>query len=160
MKRVIVTMLMLVAGGTALWASEFDLPPGKWWEDQRLVERVGLSEEQQGHIREIVFRSAQNMIDLNAEVKKAGLQLAEVVDREDFDAAAVRKAFASFQAARHELEQERFEMLLEVRQVLTYEQWREIQEIRRRIRQNHPQRELQRPPGQRPQGQRPAGGMG
>ncbi len=152
MKRLIATILIVAAGGTALWANELDLPPGKWWEDQRLVERVGLSDEQQNQIGEIFYASAQRMIDLNATVKKAGLQLAEIVDKENFDAAAVRKAFAAFQQARLNLEQERFEMLLAVREVLTYEQWRKIQEIRRYVQRNRLQRETQRSPGQQPPG--------
>jgi hypothetical protein len=71
------------------------------------------------------------MIDLKADVDKAGLDLASSVDQQDFDPAPVRAAYAVFQTARHKLENERFEMLLEVRQVLTYEQWRKIEEIKR-----------------------------
>lgn len=155
MKRLMITMLMLAAGG-ALWANEFDLPPGKWWEDQRLVERVGLTEDQQQQIRQVVFESARRMIDLNADVKLAGLELAEVVDQVEFDPQPVRKAFANFQTARQKLEQERFEMLLDVRQILTYEQWKKIEEIKRRLKQMRSQREPgQRQPGQRPQGRIP-----
>ncbi|MEJ2189395.1 MAG: hypothetical protein P8Y93_08235, partial [Acidobacteriota bacterium] len=79
MRKLIAAVLMVATGGTTLWATEFDLPPGRWWDDQRLVERVGLSEQQQERIGEIFFESAQRMIDLSATVKKAGLQLAEVV---------------------------------------------------------------------------------
>lgn len=159
MKKLIAAVLMLAAGGTTLWATEFDLPPGRWWDDQRLAERVGLSEQQQEKIGEIFFESAQRMIDLSATVKKAGLQLAEVVDQKNFDPAAVRRAFAGFQEARQQLESERFEMLLAVRQVLTYEQWKKIQEIRRHIQRNRQQQDMQRPPGQRPSGQQPPGGL-
>jgi Spy/CpxP family protein refolding chaperone len=159
MRKLIAAVLMVAAGGTTLWATEFDLPPGRWWDDQRLVERVGLSEVQQEQIGEIFYDSAQRMIDLSATVKKAGLQLAEVVDQKDFDPAAVRQAFAGFQVARQQLERERFEMLLSVRQVLTYEQWRKIQEIRRHIQRNRQQQDMQRPPGQRPSGQQPPGGL-
>lgn len=152
MKRVILLLLVL-AVATSLWATEFDLPPGKWWEDQRLVNHIGLAEEQQEQIRGLVYEHAKVMIDLNADVKRAGLDLAEVVDREDFDPVPVRSAFAVFQTARHKLENERFEMLLAVRQVLTAEQWRKIQEIKRRIQQNRQQRQ----PGQRPQGEQNPG---
>jgi len=152
MKRVILLLLVFAAAGP-LWATEFDLPPGKWWEDQRLVNHIDLAEEQQEQIRGLVYEHAKVMIDLNADVKRAGLDLAEVVDREDFDPMPVRSAFAVFQTARQKLENERFEMLLAVRQVLTAEQWRKIQEIKRRIQQNRPQRQPgQRQPGQRPQG--------
>ena len=152
MKRVLISLLILAAGGS-LWANDFSLPPGKWWEDQRLVDKIGLTEEQQEQISSLVYESARRMIDLNADVKRSGLDLTEVVDRNEIDPAAVRKAFAAFQTARQKLDNERFEMLLAIRQVLTSEQWVKIKEIKRRLKQMRSQREQgQRPPGQRPQG--------
>lgn len=156
MKKLMSILAVLVAAGP-LAANEFDLPPGKWWENPRLVEHIELAEEQQGLIKEVVFTHARRMIDLKADVEKAGLDLADSVDQEVFDPAPVRAAYAVFQTARHKLENERFEMLLEVRQILTYEQWRKIEELKQRIKQNRAQ---QRRPGSRgtgPQGERPPG---
>jgi len=153
MKGFLISLLIFAAGGS-LWANDFSLPPGKWWEDQRLVERINLTEEQQEQISSLVYESAHRMIDLNADVKRSGLDLTEVVDRNEIDPAAVRKAFAAFQTARQKLDNERFEMLLAIRQVLSSEQWVKIKEIKRRLKQMRSQREQgQRPPGQRPQGQ-------
>ena len=159
MKRLLIIIVILAVAGP-LVANDFDLPPGKWWEDQRLVNRIGLTEEQQALIRDVVFEHARRMIDLKADVDKAGLDLAGTVDQRDFDPTPVRAAYAVFQTARHKLENERFEMLLEVRQILTYEQWQKIEEIKRRMQQ---MRSQQRRPGARgqggqgPQGDRPPG---
>jgi Spy/CpxP family protein refolding chaperone len=157
MKRALIIIVVLAVAGP-LAANDFDLPPGKWWENPRLVSHIGLADEQQDQIRGIVFQHARRMIDLKAEVDKAGLDLADSVDQQDFDPAPVRAAYAVFQTARHKLENERFEMLLEVRLVLTYEQWQKIEEIKQRMKQNRPQD--QRRPGARgqgPQGERPPG---
>ncbi len=157
-KLVIIFGFLTVAGPLA--ANDFDLPPGRWWEDQRVVSRIGLTEEQQGQIREVVFERARRMIDLKADVDKAGLDLAGTVDQREFDPVPVRAAYAVFQTARQNLENERFEMLLEIRLVLTYEQWQKIEEIKRRMKQTRSQ---QRRPGARgqggqgPQGERPPG---
>jgi Spy/CpxP family protein refolding chaperone len=123
-----------------------------------LVNHIGLTDEQQDQIREVVYQHARLMIDLKADVDKAGLDLAESVDQQEFDPAPVRAAYAAFQTARKKLENERFEMLLEVRQILTYEQWQKIEEIKQRMKQNRSQQ--QRRPGDRgqgPQGDRPPG---
>jgi len=158
-KALIIIAVLAVAGPLA--ANDFDLPPGKWWENPRLVNHIGLADEQQDQIREIVYQHARKMIDLKADVDRAGLDLADSVDQQEFDPAPVRSAYAVFQTARQKLENERFEMLLEVRLVLTYEQWRKIEEIKQRMKQNRPQQE--RRPGargegfQRPQGERPPG---
>jgi Spy/CpxP family protein refolding chaperone len=155
MKKMLLIVALIAAAGP-LAADDFDLPPGRWWEDQRVVGRIGLTDKQQVRIREVVYQHARRMIDLKADVDKAGLDLAGTVDQRDFDPAPVRAAFAHFQAARHKLETERFEMLLEVRQILTYEQWQRIEEMKRRLQQ---MRSQQRPDdlGQGPQGGRPPG---
>jgi Spy/CpxP family protein refolding chaperone len=152
----VVTIIVVLAVVAPLAANDFNLPPGRWWEDERLVNRIELTEEQQEHIRDVVFDHARRMIDLKANVDKAGLDLASSVDQEVFDPEPVRAAYAVFQTARQKLENERFEMLLEVRQVLTYEQWQKIEEIKRRMKQNRSER---RPgaQGQRPQGDRSPG---
>ena len=81
--------------------------------------------------------------------------MANVVSTDEFDETAVRSLYAAFQTARHKLENERFEMLVAVRKVLTAEQWQKMQDLRMRIQQNRGQ---QRRPGQGPQGgQRPMG---
>jgi Spy/CpxP family protein refolding chaperone len=121
------------------------LPPGKWWENPRLVERVQLTAEQQGKISELVYQHALSMVDLKAAVDKAELELADRVDRSEIDPARVRSAFAAFQAARAALQKERFEMLLAVRQLLSPQQWQELQRIhqelaRRRAEQAAPRR--------------------
>ena len=157
MKQTLIIIAVLAVAGP-LAANDFDLPPGKWWENPRLVDHIGLADEQQDQIRGIVFQHARRMIDLKADVDKAGLDLAESVDQQDFDPAPVRAAYAVFQTARQKLENERFEMLLEVRLVLTYEQWQKIEEIKQRMKQNRPSQ--QRRPGAggpRPQGERPPG---
>ena len=122
MKKVLMLLMVLALAGP-LAATEFDLPPGKWWENPRLAERIDLSQEQQNQISEVVYAHARRMIDLKAAVDLAGLDLRQSVDTGGFDPDAVRAAFQSFQDARRKLENERFEMLLAVRQVLTDEQW-------------------------------------
>ncbi len=158
MKKALMILIVLMVAGPLI-AAEFDLPPGKWWENPRVAERIGLTEEQQKQIRDVVYDHARRMIDLKADVDRSGLDLKQAVDRDDFAPDAVRSAYVAFQNARHKLENERFEMLLAVRQLITTEQWKSLQEIRRRFQE---QRGEQRRPGQRgqggqmpPEGQRP-----
>jgi Spy/CpxP family protein refolding chaperone len=150
MKRMMI-IVVLVAAATAASAADFDLPHGKWWENERVVQRIGLTEAQQKAISDLVYQHALAMIDLNAGVRKAEFELGDLVDRDEFDPAAVRKAFGAFQGAKQKLENERFEMLLAVRGTLTAEQWRSLLEIRRYLEQ---MRENRRPgetvPGMRP----------
>jgi Spy/CpxP family protein refolding chaperone len=153
MRRLLLTILA-VASAISSFATDLDLPPGRWWEDERLGARIGLSDEQRAEIRELVYEHARRMIDLTAAVRRNELELARVVEPPGFDAAAARRAFGGLQEARRALEDQRFEMLLAVRGVLTAEQWVMIQELRRAQRRDRdrPLRPLQ--PGERP----PVGG--
>jgi len=153
MKRMMM-IVMLVAAATSAGAAEFKLPHGKWWENERVVQRIGLTEEQQKAISDLVYQHALKMIDLNAGLKKAEFELGDLVDRDDLDPVAVRKSFGVFQAAKNRLENERFEMLLAVRGELTAEQWRSLLEIRRYLEQ---MRENRRPGTGAPGGARPPG---
>lgn len=134
MKRLVLFTILLAAVAPVA-AGDYDLPPGKWWENERIAARVGLGDEQQRAIGDLVYRHAHAMIDLNAALKKAELELAAEVDRDPFDADVVRTAFARFQTARRALEAERFEMLLAVRATLSTEQWRELLAMRRQLEQ-------------------------
>ena len=152
MKRMMMTMLVLIASTAVAGAAGLDLPRGKWWENERVVQRIGLTEAQQKAISDLVYEHAMRMIDLNAGLKKAEFELGDLVDRDDFDAEAIRKSFATFQAAKDRLEYERFEMLLALRAELTAEQWKQLLEIRRYLERA---RENRRPGESTPGGPRP-----
>jgi Spy/CpxP family protein refolding chaperone len=130
--RNLIVLAALVLPVTAA-ANGFDLPRGAWWEDDRLADFLALSDGQREEIRSRVYEHARRMADLNAEVRKAEIDLRQAVGSDDFDPQAVREAFAKFQDARHRLELERFEMLLGVRLVLTTEQWNRLQRARERL---------------------------
>ena len=139
-KLITIFCLFLVNIGLTASTRALDpLPPGKWWENEKLAREIELTEEQQAAIHEVVYEHAMGMIDLNADVKRAELQLGDLVDKPDFDVNVVRAAFNTFQQARQALETSRFEMLLSVRQILSTEQWKQLQEMRRKFRRNHPE---------------------
>jgi len=138
--------LVIMTASVVADAQDVNLPPGKWWENERLADRIGLSAEQKEAIRTLVYEHAYRMIDLNAGVKRSELELANLVADPEFEHAAARAAFNGLVTARTALERERFEMLLAVRGVLTAEQWAQIQEIRREVRRGR----------ERPEGPPPA----
>jgi Spy/CpxP family protein refolding chaperone len=152
MRRAILIVAALALCGTS-FAADFSLPPGKWWENERLSQRIGLTAEQIEEIEKLVYEHAYRMIDLNADVKRSELDLANLVGQPEFDTDKVRAAFGSFQQARQVLEKERFEMLLAVREVLTDQQWVMIQEMQKEMRRRRMSQQERRPGG-RPQQER------
>ena len=167
MQRILIPLFIL--GALALStlpaaAKDYNLPPGKWWENERIVTHLKLTVDQQKRIKDLVYDHATRMIDFNAGLEKAKLALENKVEQQEFDPATVRKAFVAFSEARRLLEAERFEMLLSVREVLTHEQWQKMLSLRERLDHMRMRREgpggVPPRPGQRPPGggQRPPGG--
>ncbi|MGE5237113.1 MAG: Spy/CpxP family protein refolding chaperone [Acidobacteriota bacterium] len=117
---------------TQAWAQPLGVPPGRWWERPRVAEELGLSGEQTQKLDAITLGHARTMIDLKAAVERAELDLRAAAEVEPFAPRKVREAFGVLQAARTRLENERFEMLLKVREVLSSDQWNRLRELVRR----------------------------
>jgi Spy/CpxP family protein refolding chaperone len=116
----------------SVWAQSIDVPQGRWWQRPRVAGALGLTPDQVQKLDATTLAHARTMIDLKAAVERAELDLRATAEAEPFQAARVQTAFAALQAARNRLENERFEMLLNVREVLTGEQWHKLREFARR----------------------------
>jgi len=152
----ILVLAAVAVAGTA-GAGDFKMPKGRWWENPRVVREVGLTPEQQDQIHNLVYHHAEAMIGLNADVKRAELRLGELARNDGFDEQAVRKAWGEYQTARRRLENERFELLVAIRKVLTARQWKKLDDLKRQFERRLPP-ERQRPgrePYRRPSGQQP-----
>ncbi len=154
----VVVVLSLTGVAPTAAAADFKMPRGRWWENPRVVREVGLTPDQQDRIHQLVYQHAEVMIGLNADVKRAELHLGELARSENFDEQAVRKAWAEYQVARQKLENERFDLLVAIRKVLSAQQWKKLDELKRQYRQRRLPPERQRPgrnPYRRPAGQLP-----
>jgi periplasmic protein CpxP/Spy len=120
---------MVAAVAVGAWAQPLVVPPGRWWERPRVAAELALSEQQRRMLDAVALDHAKTMVDLKAEVEKAELDLRGAADGDPFDAKKVREAFAVLQQRRTRLEQERFELLIKVREVLTAEQWRRLAQL-------------------------------
>lgn len=151
---------LLLLSAVPAAARDYNLPPGNWWENERIVRHLELTADQQSAIKDLVYRHAGRMIDLNAELEKAKLTLEKQVESESLDPSAVRTAFRKFQESRQSLENERFEMLLSVRQVVSHEQWRKLLSLREKLEALRKRNAGPRQQGYRPQrnGTRSPGG--
>ena len=126
---VIAGATLLVATGLA--AQPLGVPPGRWWERPQVAEQLALTAEQKARLESLSVENARGMIDIKAAVEKAELDLRVAAEAEPFDATKVRAAFRTVQQARTRLENERFEALLRVREVLSADQWRQLRELTR-----------------------------
>jgi len=119
MKRFLVIALLLVA--TSVSAQQ--LPPGRWWRAPRIVETLGLTEEQQTRL-EAIFRGAANdLIDRKAEGEKQNVALRGELDQHALNRQAIQQISGRLSEARGRLFERELMMLVDMRGVLNEDQW-------------------------------------
>ena len=118
-------------------------PPGMWWNDAALAQKIGISPEQQKKMADVFQQNRLRLIDLNAAVQKEEAILDPLMQADQPDDAKILAQIDRVAQARAELEKGRAKMLLEIRHVLTPEQWHRLQA------ENIP------PPGRGPRGDGP-----
>lgn len=101
-------------------------PPGKWWTDPGIVQRLGVTTEQQEKIETLFQQSRLKLIDLSAALEKQEASLDPLVEADHPDEQKVLAQIDRVAQARAELEKANARFLLGIRNVLTPDQWRKL----------------------------------
>jgi protein CpxP len=102
-------------------------PPGRWWTDPALVQRIGLTADQQKRIDTLFQQNRLKLIDLSAGVQKEEATLEPLLEADRPDESQVLAQIDRIAQARAELEKANARMLLGFRGVLTLDQWKKLQ---------------------------------
>jgi Spy/CpxP family protein refolding chaperone len=116
-------------------------PPGIWWHNPDLVQKLTLSPDQQKRMDDILQQSRLQLIDLRANVEKQELLMEPMLAANPPDTNKILAQIDHTAQARAELEKANAKMLLGIRNVLTPDQWTKLQaeerDNRRRMRMKH-----------------------
>lgn len=127
-----------------------ELPLGKWWKRPRIVEQLKLTADQQQRLEEIWAKNRRSFVDLRADLERRQIDLEELLAQKDADPKKIGAAAEALEQAKARAGKARTMMVVEMRGVLTAEQWQKIVEARdqwRRERLDDRRRNL--PPGAR-----------
>lgn len=123
------------------------LPFGMWWKNPDVAARIGLTAEQQKRIGDLFLQSRVQLIHMHASLQEEQLLLEPLLDATPLDEAKAMTQIDKIADTRADLEKANAKMLLDIRGVLTADQWTKLR--------NHPRG--MRGPGDRsdkgPQGQ-------
>lgn len=121
-------VILLVA---AMGAAQAQLPGGvyPWW-DRPIAKDLNLTDAQTRQIRATVRDFRAKLIDQRAAVQKAELELENAFEEETVDARRANQAIEDLAKARENLTRTFSQMALQLRQVLTAQQWQELQKRR------------------------------
>ncbi|MGZ7081051.1 MAG: periplasmic heavy metal sensor [Thermoanaerobaculia bacterium] len=130
-RALILTALTLLFVTTA---SAQQLPPGRWWRVPKIVDTLGLSQDQQNRLEAIFRTAASDLIDRKAEVEKQNIVLRGELDQQQLDRQAIRAAGAKLNDARSRLFERELMMLVDMRGVLSDAQWSRLRSELDRMR--------------------------
>ncbi len=124
----------------AMSVSAAPLPPGKWWRRPEFATNLQLTNDQQMRL-DLIFRMAANdLIDLRADAEKTSISIRSELDQPQLNRDNLRKLAAKLSETQGKLFDKELMMLVDMRSVLSDEQWGRLRS------------ELDRPrDGQRPQ---------
>lgn len=98
-------------------------PSGTWWRDAALVQRIGLTADQQKKIEDAFQQSRLHLIDLTASLEKEQVTMEPLLAADHPDEAKILVQIDRIAQARAELEKANARMLLGFRNVLSQDQW-------------------------------------
>lgn len=127
----LVFALIAAAGATALAQSSRVTPSASfpWW-NSPIVNTLNLSEAQLKQIHSVVDEHRERLKDLYTAVNKSESDLQAVYNEDPVDQRKGRQAVDALANARGDLTRELSEMSLELRTILTAQQWQDLQNRR------------------------------
>lgn len=122
---------------------------GRWWKDPQMVEKLGVTADQQKKMDDIFQQHRLKLIDVTAAVEREEVTLEPMMAADQPDEARIVAQIDKVAQARAELEKANARMLLGIRRILTPDQWKKLQAERAGPRPG--------PGGQQPPAPRKAG---
>ena len=103
---------------------------GKWWQNPEIVSKLQLNEGQVSQLNQIFYDHKLKLIDFGADMEKQDLKLQTLLDADVPNEGQVESQVDQVLSARGKLEREHTMMNLDLRKVLSLDQWRQLKTIR------------------------------
>ena len=111
------------------------LPPGKWWRRPELIQQLQLTADQQERLDEVFRGAANELIDTKADVEKLHVAIRGELDRPQLRKGELQRLASQLSAARGRLFERELMMLVDMRAVLTDQQWTRIRTFLDRVQE-------------------------
>jgi Spy/CpxP family protein refolding chaperone len=107
---------------------ERSLPPGVWWRNPDMVQKLGINSEQTKKIEDVFQQHRLKLVDLDATLKKEEITLEPLMSADSPDETKTLAQIDKVAQARAVLEKANARFLFAIRRVLTPDQWKKLQE--------------------------------
>jgi Spy/CpxP family protein refolding chaperone len=119
---------------------------GKWWKRPRVAQALKLTATQTDELEKIFAKSRPKLIDLRAEFEKKQFAYEQAMGADKVDRKVVETAIEEREEARAKLQKELALMEIDMKQVLTTEQWDRLMQMRDEMRRRMQERRRGGPP--------------
>jgi len=102
---------------------------GKWWQNSDIAKKLQLSDGQIGQLDQTFYDHKVRLIDYGADMEKQDLKLQTLLDADVPNEGQVEAQVNQVLEARGKLEREFTMMNLDLRKVLSLDQWRQLKSI-------------------------------
>jgi Spy/CpxP family protein refolding chaperone len=102
-------------------------PPGIWWRNSDLVQKLNLTADQQKRMDDILQQNRSQLMDLRANLQKQEMLIGPMLAVDQPDTNKILAQIDVTAQARVELEKAVAKMLLGFRNILTSDQWAKLQ---------------------------------
>jgi len=103
---------------------------GKWWQNSEMVKKLQLNDGQISQLDQIFYDHKVKLIDYGADMEKQDLKLQTLLDADVPNEGQVEAQVDQVLGARGKLEREYTMMNLDLRKVLSLDQWRQLKSVR------------------------------
>lgn len=112
--------------GAGKMVVSFRAAMGKWWENSEVTKKLQLSDDQINQLNQVFYQHRLKLIDNTAAMEKEDLKLQNLLDADVPNEGQIEAQVDQTLAARGKVEREFTIMNLDLRKVLTVDQWREL----------------------------------
>jgi Spy/CpxP family protein refolding chaperone len=124
-KAWVVILLIFMISLPGLAAGQ-DVPSGKWWYNQKVVQNLNLTKKEVRQLDQLYENSHRKLIKLKNAVEREQFELDTLLGKKTVDDAKVRKQFKRLESARTELANERLGFVIRVREIVGADRFQQL----------------------------------
>ena len=106
-----------------------DMMDGKWWQSKRITEELKITDDEKRQLNETYTASRRELITLKSNVERERFELDNLLDRGESNKETVLDHYNRLETARSKLSEERFKLLLDVRDIVGIERYQQLKEM-------------------------------
>ena len=126
LKRILIGIMLVFMISLPDFAGGQDIPSGKWWYNQKVVENLGLTQSEIRQLDQLYVDSHRRLIELKNAVEREQFELDTLLGKKTVDDAKVRQQFKRLESARTDLADERLRFVIGVREIIGADRFQQL----------------------------------